>query len=702
MKRIIQKTLVILAVCLLQVQISDACSINSFTINDSGSTTKVCIGTSVSVRASGSRTAGCALDIEQFIDIIDAPAGSDPTITLEDPDEISYSMIFNKAGSYTLRYTFKDAPSCSNTTPCIETKTIEVVNPRARFISPSIKVCKGDQFNVDVEFMGATDATVRRFGDVTFIKGVSPSANNIGNVEYNIPVSSNFKLYIVRASNSGIPNCLNEELLDSIAVIALDKPEAVPIWDGVEGTPLCDDSNENYIMKYKLRGGDNVFSLITQGEAEIVGGDTLITNIRPSGEAFSIMLNSGETCGDFEVSEMYECACDINAGAMPGSSFSNCQDATIILDHDITNLNTRGIDNLLFVLHADPNPGESIENILSWSDKPEFDLPGIEFVDSLLYVSAVVGPYNVNTDSLDLDVSSCKNITPGTPVEWISNDKFNIAGKTEVCAFEQNRMYTIENDSIKDGSQPNWVLKDNSGAFIEAQNSERIFLSFIGNATSTLYYETNFRINDELSCITVDSIQIEVDPNESAEPESKIILWPGDILASTSDGPCYQWGSIPKFGDFRFNLFDGANEKYYYSPVEIKGSELEDNTYFVAIFDSENCEFSLENCNSIIFYNSDGLLPGLSIKDADDFNIELSPNPNDGFISIEISGSYKGLYKVEVFNEIGQILNDFQIDKYGNYHREEMDLSQQSEGLYFVVISNEFGKKLIIKTIIAR
>jgi hypothetical protein len=192
-----------------------------------------------------------------------------------------------------------------------------------------------------------------------------------------------------------------------------------------------------------------------------------------------------------------------------------------------------------------------------------------------------------------------------------------------------------------------------------------------------------------------------VDGSIEAPELSNIILWPGNIVASTSDGPCYQWGFTNKFGIFEFNIIEGANDKYFFSDEALTQSILQERSYFVAIFDTPNCEFSLQNCNSIIFFN-ETLKPGLKESDIDNFSIDIAPNPNDGTFRFELRGDYKGDYRIDVMSDIGQRVRNYTVSKQYDRSITDMNLSDLTEGLYFIVITNEFGKREVVKTIISK
>lgn len=677
--------------CIISIQLGLSCSIFSINVPE-----KACVNTPVVITASGAKTAGCFDDFTQKITVKQAQPGSNPVIKQLDNVGNNVEITFDKPGKYLILYTFKDG-ACASGGTCEGEKEIEILEPRAEFFPKTIEVCKGSTFSTDLVFStGATRATVEN-KDKSFKVAIDKnSESNRGVLEYNLAVTQNFKLYISRSENS-VFQCVNEQILDSISVIAIDLPSYTII------DTICDAANENYSLRFKLKGVGDTFDLSEESKSRgELRGDTLITNFLPSLDSFKLKLNISTVCEELIVEGAAACKCTILAGEMPSVPTFGCESGEIELMHDASTLELRQGDNLLFVLHTGKT--DTLEQILNISDLPIFGVPSSEFIDSQLYVSAVVGPYTI--EGFDINSSVCRNITFGTPVLWVGRDSFSIEGKLDVCANEMNRMYEVHltNGTLKQPSTQSWILEDGSGATITDQNKDRIFLNFPNTNSSTLRYESLFKLTDELSCATSESIVINVDNSESAPAESEIILWPGDIFASTaSDELCFQWGKIPKQGKFTRELFGDATKKFYYSDVPIIQSVLSDDVYFVAVYNNNGgCNFSFDNCNSIIFYNSAGVLPGLSLAEEDDFSMNIMPNPSDGNFRLELNGSYRGLYNVTILNDIGQKVQNSKVNKLYNTSIIDMELSTLNEGLYFIMISNEYGKREIIKTIIAK
>lgn len=680
MKFLLPKIGLVIAIVFLFSPQSKAC--DSPSINGPQ---KLCLDKTGIYTGTANSEPGCGSMSIEDIDVLSGPGTYEKTENSDRGNDVS--IRFNEVGIYTIRYTFRDSDDCG-VPACTADVVTEVFLPEASFVESSIKICKDDFLEADISFTNADNATV---SSTNIGRNVTGESGGIGTFVSDFPIQESFVLQITKVEES-LLNCSQSRVFDSLEVIVLDKPEVELV--GIN----CNNTNTEYSAIYRITGGDGTYTLVSTEEGSIEG-NMLTTNFRPSGEAVTVTINSGPTCGDFTITEQEICECTANAGIMQDDPVITCASNTIEVLHDMTDLDKRPSDSIIYVLHNSNQNGIGVDFKISY--EPVFDLPNEELADSQLYISAVVGPFTL--ENFNIDDVDCKDISFGTPVQWISDDDFDIVGELEVCSNEMNRMYSLQvNEPLKTPSSQSWETSVGSGAVIESQNTERIFLSFpSGTATSTLYYHTDFLASDTVTCRTTDSIEITVDPSVSAPDLSDIILWPGDIFASTSDGPCYQWGYVNKFGDFTFNLIEGANSKYYYSDESVSQSILEERGYFVAVYDTPNCEFNLSNCNSFIFYNRN-LLPGLQLGEIDDFTLDIAPNPNDGNFRLELKGSYKGIYNIDVVSDIGQRVANLKIDKQYNRSITDMNLENLAKGLYFIIISNEFGKKEIRKTIIAR
>ncbi|WP_235291141.1 T9SS type A sorting domain-containing protein [Portibacter lacus] len=681
------KLLLVLVIICLSTLSSIACSNPTLSGPE-----RLCLDKNGFYLGSADKEGGCLNNISQMIEIISSPSGANPEITQQNSDGNDVKIRFDKVGFYTIRYTYLDDPTCENVSPCVKEVVTEVILPEASFAVDSILVCKNEKLIVDINFLNTSNANATVTSS-NILRNVSAESNGVGTFISDFAVSESFTLFITKVEDNDL-NCIQIADFDSLKVIVFDEPSAKFI------SKEC-NAKEEYSMVFELQGGDGTYELLTP-EIGTLSGNILTTNFRPSGELFTFSFNSGPTCGIKEIQEQDVCDCINNAGEMENKSLAACASDEITVSHDKTNLEKRPFDSIIYVLHNSDQ--KDIGAVFDKSYIPVFNLPSEELADSQLYVSAVVGPLTI--EDFDLDKPGiCLDISFGAKVKWFSKDDFSISGKLEVCANEMNRMYTVDiAEPLKRPSTQFWETSEGSGAVLGSQNSERIFLSFpSATSNSTLYYHSDFRPtnSDTLICRTTDSIDISVDGLVSAPEESNIILWPGNIFASTSDGPCYQWGFVNKFGNFAVNSIPGANEKYFFSDENITQSILEERGYFVAIYDTPNCEFSLNNCNSIVFYNKN-LLPSLNQGDRDDFSLNIAPNPNDGTFRLELKGSYRGEYRIDVISDIGQRVADYKVEKLYDRSIRDIELSHLPDGMYIIVISNEFGKKEIIKTIITK
>ncbi len=677
MKFLLPKLFLTFCVFLFAFEISHACDIVSFIAPE-----RLCLDKAGTFRGNGIKEPGCGTNTVQNIRLVSGPGSADISFTTEEKNEAS--IVFSQVGSYTLEYTFEDEASCG-TSICTMQAVTEVFYPTASFVEDEISICYGESIEAIVSFMDAENASVAGQGTVTVNNNMN---GNMGLYRTNVPVFESIILRIIRAQDG---TCTNSTVLDSLMVNVLAEPALVAI------DTICDQTNNLYSGVYEISGGDGTYSLLDPSIGSI-SGNILTTVEMPTGASFSYNINTGPTCGELAGTASAECICNLASGTMQTERVEACADDIITVVHDKTALKKRPTDSVIYVLHN--NDQADIGGEFAASYEPSFALPSAEAADTQLYISAVVGPFTL--EDINLDDITCNSVSVGTPVKWFSKDEFSIAGKLEVCAGEKNRSYvvTIDEEIAKEREDLFWYTSDGSGVVIESQRSDRAFVSFpTATSSGKLFYQVDRQVADR-TCSTIDSIEINVDGTTKAPEESKVLLWPGDIFASTSDGPCYQWGYIDRFANFSTVLLD-SKSKYFFSDEQIGQQKLIDRAYFVAVYDTPNCEFSLNNCNSIVFYNQ-GILNGLSVGKEDDFSLNLSPNPSDGRMRLEINGSYKGAYRMEVLSELGHRIRIQEVQK--NYLKSitDIDLSDVARGVYFLRITNELGAQQVLKTVITR
>ncbi len=73
-------------------------------------------------------------------------------------------------------------------------------------------------------------------------------------------------------------------------------------------------------------------------------------------------------------------------------------------------------------------------------------------------------------------------------------------------------------------------------------------------------------------------------------------------------------------------------------------------------------------------------------------NMNIYPNPTNGFVNVALSSTTAGKYSFTVRNVIGQTINTSTETIHGSYIK-LLDLSDQSEGIYFLTVKSESSEK---------
>ena len=79
-----------------------------------------------------------------------------------------------------------------------------------------------------------------------------------------------------------------------------------------------------------------------------------------------------------------------------------------------------------------------------------------------------------------------------------------------------------------------------------------------------------------------------------------------------------------------------------------------------------------------------------------DPQVNIFPNPSRGEFALDVYG-FNGSTTIEVFNTLGEKVISKQVEA-GAYYNEKVNLTNQSNGIYFIRISN--GDNQIVKQII--
>ena len=68
---------------------------------------------------------------------------------------------------------------------------------------------------------------------------------------------------------------------------------------------------------------------------------------------------------------------------------------------------------------------------------------------------------------------------------------------------------------------------------------------------------------------------------------------------------------------------------------------------------------------------------------------QVSPNPASKWVTINIDNSWLGLMELKIFNDVGQEMNWYSLQKNSTIYKDQLDISFLAPGIYFMVLSNE-------------
>ena len=90
------------------------------------------------------------------------------------------------------------------------------------------------------------------------------------------------------------------------------------------------------------------------------------------------------------------------------------------------------------------------------------------------------------------------------------------------------------------------------------------------------------------------------------------------------------------------------------------------------------------------------VVAGLSNREID-FDVKIFPNPTEGIVNLNIDTKNANTFVLKVFNQIGEILITRELKNTNNI-KESLDLSEYSNGIYFVSINSNKGR--VVKKVV--
>ena len=248
-------------------------------------------------------------------------------------------------------------------------------------------------------------------------------------------------------------------------------------------------------------------------------------------------------------------------------------------------------------------------------------------------------------------------------------------GSTEVCAnAEQVEYYT---NSVENVDLYIWIIEPEEAGIVCGTDT-LITINWNGTYTGRTATVKVCGMNqsgfgpysDNLLVNMLELPQPDLGPDTNICINHVITLNPGSFVS-------YEWFDSSTGSEFVFNALN-----YGIGITEVS----------VTVTDENGCEaeatvsVNVEEC--------------AGIEELDNMNIGIYPNPNNGTFTLKLNSSEINKINYRIVNSIGNVLfkvKDIQIN--GEYEN-TIDLSDYSEGIYFLIIENKKGiinKKIVIQ-----
>jgi hypothetical protein len=149
-------------------------------------------------------------------------------------------------------------------------------------------------------------------------------------------------------------------------------------------------------------------------------------------------------------------------------------------------------------------------------------------------------------------------------------------------------------------------------------------------------------------------------------PRPEIILKGKSLLICTNPDLTYQWYHNDE-------PIDDANKQFYYAKNKESGN------YLVEAILSNDC------LRASLPINFDTKSTGDT--GGDEYQtVYLSPNPTEGSITIEMISDYSGQLEINIISSTGQIVKQYQLNKYQAIFSTSIELSGLAEGSYLMAV----------------
>ena len=367
------------------------------------------------------------------------------------------------------------------------------------------------------------------------------------------------------------------------------------------------------------------------------------------------------------------------------------------------------VDIWYYVLREVPFDPDNLDNIVYFTQNNFIDFPSGDIsLDSTYSIMPIIGFPDGTGSGVDFFNTTCLSYEGdakefrffSNPTPEVSVDESIFCENTADKLFEAAGLIGGTNDNVI------WSLDGGLDKhFYPSAADKEVYISFpdslfTSGETVNITLTENKQYTAVNGLCTGSTTYSFVVSDQAAPDRGEIYWWPGDILVSTIQDACYQWGFIQN--DVEQSLTDGDDDRFLFVPggiAEIDQTETPEKIYFVDIFFKDGSECNLANeCKTRTYYNSEGP-PQLQIGSGDENEFLVYPNPSENLFNLRIRGEWGGLYRIDVLNQVGNRVQTQELEK--NYWTltGTIDLSGHPAGVYYLVSTNDAGERKVVKIV---
>jgi len=262
------------------------------------------------------------------------------------------------------------------------------------------------------------------------------------------------------------------------------------------------------------------------------------------------------------------------------------------------------------------------------------------------------------------------------------------------CGMKRGLIYAIKYGSVQNVNSIKWGIDKELGEIVAGENSSAIIVDW---KTPPSDGELSVVVRSNAGCGGETSREI-----PKGRDDSSFLKKGKDTLAFETCGAIiYDRGARCPDSTYYVGYIDHETGKYvrdttgtpYY--VDLTRTDQSKRTYFVICSDCEETNFI--NYREVQQLIDEGC--GESKKELE---VLVHPNPARSQFVLTFTGPYRGEITYNIFNSLGQLVNENTCQKDAGEKQEYIDTGAFVNGLYNVLVMPDNGKKYAFKIIVMK